>query len=765
MTDRSVSEALSQGLLLASRFELRERLGVGRYGTVWLAFDKVNSLLVALKILGDPEQRETLKAEWQTLRALNHAHVVRVFEFFDDEHVFYSMYFLDGASLAEVGARPQEEAIRAMALIAEALDYLHARDVVHGDIAPTNIVFDRGGSPYLIDFGSAWRGDTPVGSSRGTPSFQRADQSHPQPSSNDDVYSLGQVLRASIEGLDEAGSALIDALQYDDSRQLTAAAFVEALRLQGLTPARLPAAAIPADRAVSAPDVVATQLTRQSASVAGSQSRGETKATGGIPRWVWVSFALLLAVGVYVVAFLEPPQQRVAPLPGAAQVANASDEVVTDSPTGNALDDEKIEFSEGGDDDSLRSENVRTKNATDRTLGELLTKQEVLEKRGVEVWAGSEYRAALANYESGDRYYLAKDYSNAANEYRQAIDVFDALLGRADQAFSETLANAEAALSDADGVVARRLYERALRITPGEPDAVAGLERATVLDDVLALLNAGEDAEQQFDFETALLAYEKALALDAAWPAAIASRQRVMDSIRERDFRALMSDGFFALDGGELASAEKAFRSARKLKPDSREPIDGLQQVDQTRRLGAINRHVAAATAAEAAEDWAGAIKSFEAMLNVDNNLVTARDGLANARARLALDQQLASYVSAPDRLSEQKEIEAASSLLLKLAKIRKPGPKLIAQKNELSRVLKRAAQPLPVRLLSDGQTNVAVYKVGKLGRFTQTELSLRPGVYTVVGSRQGFRDVRLSLRVAPEVDMQPLVVQCEEAI
>ena len=92
-------------------------------------------------------------------------------------------------------------------------------------------------------------------------------------------------------------------------------------------------------------------------------------------------------------------------------------------------------------------------------------------------------------------------------------------------------------------------------------------------------------------------------------------------------------------------------------------------------------------------------------------------------------------------------------------------GPRLADQKKELSILLKRAATPLPVRMVSDNLTEVSIYKIGKLGRFTAQDLSLRPGVYVAVGIRTGFRDVRLEFRVAPDIELQPIVVQCEEAI
>ena len=82
-----------------------------------------------------------------------------------------------------------------------------------------------------------------------------------------------------------------------------------------------------------------------------------------------------------------------------------------------------------------------------------------------------------------------------------------------------------------------------------------------------------------------------------------------------------------------------------------------------------------------------------------------------------------------------------------------------------MRRSVQRAATPVSVALVSDNLTHVSVYKVGNLGNFTNRELTLRPGTYVAIGIRPGFRDVRLEFRVAPEIDMQPVVVRCEEQI
>ena len=131
----------------------------------------------------------------------------------------------------------------------------------------------------------------------------------------------------------------------------------------------------------------------------------------------------------------------------------------------------------------------------------------------------------------------------------------------------------------------------------------------------------------------------------------------------------------------------------------------------------------------------------------------------------IALHQQLDEYIEKPDSLSAPRTMQKATQLVVSITRMETIGPRLGEQRDELTRLLKRAATPLTVQLLSDNETDVSIYKVGKLGSFTSTELSLRPGTYVAVGIRPGYRDVRLEFRVAPEEEMTPVVVRCEERI
>ncbi|MEX1266055.1 MAG: hypothetical protein WEA08_03970, partial [Woeseia sp.] len=240
---------------------------------------------------------------------------------------------------------------------------------------------------------------------------------------------------------------------------------------------------------------------------------------------------------------------------------------------------------------------------------------------------------------------------------------------------------------------------------------------------------------------------------------------RVEVAIVNLRFEQLMTEGFDALASGALDSARAAFNAAKSLKSGSQQPVDGLLQVDQEERLARIRSLEARATSQVDNEQWEAAVDTYREALSVDPDLQFAKEGLQLASERAALHSRLQQFIEEPDSLSQPRTMQAATDLLLALSRITPAGPRLNDQKEQLSRLLKRAATPLTVELVSDNKTHVSIFQVGKLGTFENRQLDLRPGTYVAVGSRPGYRDVRLEFRVAPEVDIEPIVVECEEPI
>jgi len=422
-------------------------------------------------------------------------------------------------------------------------------------------------------------------------------------------------------------------------------------------------------------------------------------------------------------------------------------------------------FNENVSEFEMRDERVRLKRDTEQALGELLSKLETLEARAVGRWGGQTFKNAQEIYADGDRDYLRRNYKAAGEKYKEATVIIDPLLEQVDVIFEETMLNGRAALEAGDSIEALRHYELAVAISPGHAEAHGGLTRAKNLDLVMGLTKQGEELERDLDIDAARVAFEKALELDNAWQPAQEGLERVLVAGNQMSFEQRMTEGLIALADGDFAVARAAFRTAQALQPESREPADGLMQVDQGIRLAKIANMERDATRLEGTEQWDAAVQTYKDILEVDPDLVFAIQGLSRASERSKLHVKLERYIADPDSLSDPVNTQAATTMLLDITRMPSVGPRLEDQKSQLSRLLKRAVTPLTVRLISDSATEVVIFRVGKLGIFDSHEIKLRPGKYVAFGSRPGYRDVRLEFNVSPEAELQPIIVRCEEQI
>ncbi len=781
---------LKAGLELANRYTLVRKLGAGGAAETWLATDRLTRASVALKILAsDRVAGAAFHKEWQTGIRLMHAHIVRVFEFSEElDTPFYSLQYVDGPDIGVLSGAPLEHILPPIALIADALRYAHGKDVVHRDIKASNVLLDGNGAPYLIDFGVASLGGADVGGgSLIAASPQSLAGAGPQPA--DDIFALGGLIYELVSGdspysstataadirdkvpprLRAAdGTAVPDAvaelvarmLDKDAAARPDAASVVAALESAGFRGAPAPASY------VAAVGTEGIEYIEASASVgaagkhaAAAASIPRTGGTGVSPRTLGISLGVLLAVLIGVVFFL--PDTITTDAPEAPEQAA---EEATEAAAPRA-GDSGVGFTENVEDLSGRDERVQARAATEAVLGELLSKMETLEKRAVQRWGGLRFKQAQAVYAEGDAAYLARDYDIASEKYAAAITILDPLLEEVDRVFAATFAEAQAALENADAVEALRLFELAVAISPSHAAAQAGLARARNLETVLSLMDQGLEYENNLELDAARESFARAAELDPAWEPAAAGLQRVLGTIKQMEFDARMSEGLAALAEADYAGARAAFRMAQKLKPESTEPADGLLQVDQGLRLDRIAALERKAQREETNEEWETAVETYKSILEIDSNLSFAKEGLGRAQEMAALHAQFDEYIADPDSLSTTATMSRATRLVVDVTRMPDIGPRLEGQRDELSRLLKRAATPLTVQLVSDNATSVSIYKVGRLGTFETRELDLRPGKYVAVGSRPGYRDVRLEFRVAPEIDLQPIVVRCEEAI
>jgi tetratricopeptide (TPR) repeat protein len=233
---------------------------------------------------------------------------------------------------------------------------------------------------------------------------------------------------------------------------------------------------------------------------------------------------------------------------------------------------------------------------------------------------------------------------------------------------------------------------------------------------------------------------------------------------REAEFRAAMTGFLTALKAGDLEQAAGALAKARELNPGAPVLGDAGRRLESAKKERELQRLARQGRQSEASEDWQQAIAIYTRAIALSPNASFAGEGKRRAGERLELRKKLDHYLGDPGRLQADQPRANALLLLEHLERIPNPGPRLSADSARLADLLAAAVRPVTLRIRSDEQTEVTIYRVGRLGRFLQHEIELRPGNYTVVGYREGFRDVRRKISLRPGVEAE-IQVRCEERI
>jgi tetratricopeptide (TPR) repeat protein len=149
------------GDVIVGRYRVEARLGAGGMGTVYRVTDEPTGKALALKRFGGPAaisnvERHHLRfrREFHTIARLSHPRIVEAHDYgLDRGAPFYTMELLDGRDLSDLGRLPPVRVCELLRDVASALSFLHARRLIHRDLAPRNVRCTSDGRAKLIDFG------------------------------------------------------------------------------------------------------------------------------------------------------------------------------------------------------------------------------------------------------------------------------------------------------------------------------------------------------------------------------------------------------------------------------------------------------------------------------------------------------------------------------------------------------------------------------------------------------------------------------------
>ncbi len=791
--------------VLAGRFELLARLGRGGMGEVWLARDTELEIRIALKLL-IPQLAAAegavsfMKNECRAARSLTHPGIVRVYDFHQhDDLAFISMEWVEGSTFDRWAPPPGEAGLlraRVLRAVADALDHIHRQGLVHRDVKARNILMTPAGQSKLTDFGivGLWRFqpgilDIQTGGSYASMSPQQREGRPPHPA--DDIYAFGVLLRDALSGVFSSLSPRSPEEMTDtqapawnlsslpstpEGEQLLQLADRMRAPARGDRPASMGAVRRAIDgildtggRHTTPPDADLMAATAPPTTPAAGRIAPQAYTPvneGGIdaPRRrpvVWTLALImgafgLMAAGIALIGVLTRPpgpiESSTAPAPPAAE-ARPSPEAAADAPTDNAAPRDAPP-----PEDSFLA-------AAEKSMAQWLQTGEQLKAAQASVWAPEEIQTVETRAEEADTAMIAKSYDRAAEAYAAAVAAGEALLAQREPRYTAAMAQGTMAIQADRPAEARRHYDQALKIKPDDADARKGLAAADRREKVLALMATGQAHEVEARYAMALADYESALGLENDFAPARAAVDRLKDQVAETQYNRLVSEGLGAYYAGRLQEARRHIQAALKFRPAGQEAREALRQIDTAARERGIAELRRQGQTAESKEQWNRALEAYEKALAIDPALQFAHLGAKRSRERIHFDKRLRYYRDHPEALASERYLVEAQQLLASAETLSPRGPRLAAQIQTLKAGVLAARTLVPVTVLSDGLTEVAVLRVARLGRITSQTLELRPGVYTVVGSRNGYKDVRQTIRVEADQKALQVSIACKEKI
>jgi tRNA A-37 threonylcarbamoyl transferase component Bud32 len=203
------------GTTLSGRYRLEAKLGSGGMSTVYLAKDETLDRPVAVKVMHremteQEDQLERFRQEARAVAKISHPNVVSVIDAGEDGgHPYIVFEYVQGETLKQrisrVGALDIQEAVAYAIEIGRGLSVAHARNLVHRDIKPQNVLIDEEGRAKLTDFGISRQleqaGMTATGRVLGTTDYVAPEQAMGHGADpRSDIYSLGVVLYEMLIG-------------------------------------------------------------------------------------------------------------------------------------------------------------------------------------------------------------------------------------------------------------------------------------------------------------------------------------------------------------------------------------------------------------------------------------------------------------------------------------------------------------------------------------------------------------------------------------
>lgn len=376
------------------------------------------------------------------------------------------------------------------------------------------------------------------------------------------------------------------------------------------------------------------------------------------------------------------------------------------------------------------------------------------------------YREAMNSYNTALSLMDAGEFVQSVDKFERATAILGDLEARSIEQVATLLEAAERKIESYDFSLARQAYEAVLEIDASNIKAADGLTMVGSLAEIAEEIKAVEALEAEGDLDGALRAM-RTLAESLPNNPFIENQIISLESrILEQEFARLLERSVEAESAGEYALAIAELEAALRLKEDP-EQVKRLVNLEETYKAARLEQLLADGFEALKGGRYESARNLYKEAVALAPDSDEARSGLEKASSLYLAGIRYSQNLIGVERSVEEGRFPLAAKLFNEALKSRPPSLTSAQKRREaaIKEGLDEQAAEVAVTIKSDGRTYVSIIGVLAPDRFKETELKLFPDVYKVRGTRKGYRDLDLELKVDASKGKQSLFVACKERI
>jgi hypothetical protein len=396
---------------------------------------------------------------------------------------------------------------------------------------------------------------------------------------------------------------------------------------------------------------------------------------------------------------------------------------------------------------------------------EIESSQNTLSQKAASLLKTNIYESVLNRVEEADARLNEGKFKEALAQLQVVKQSLNELIEDGEKQFQAVLQAGLKALNSGDGEAAKEHLILAQALRPNDSFIARQLERAEVINQVFTHYKQGLDFEQQGLYASARVEYQKALDLDPDSVNINARLQDLNQNLNPELFEKALAEGLKALTNGNGDAAVELLGKATAIMPADEQARSALVEARELQRRQNVERLISTGQQALENSQWEPARIAFQEALDYEPSSQDSQRGLAEANEQIAREEQLKQLLHEAEIFERNGEFDKALIVLREGHQLADPAGVVSEKIGLLEGILEEQSKPQTVKIISDGQTDIEIHKVGKFNPARQLELDLRPGEYTIIGSRLMYRDVRYTLNIEVGEQTESLEVICRDKL